>query len=155
LKADTAEDIMTAMRILQLAAGPLLALALLLAGTASAVNAQDAPPEEESAQPAEAPPPIYEPRLLRLAELLGALHFLRGLCEAGDAEAWKQDMEALIAAEAPGPQRQAKLVGRFNHGFETYHSVYRSCTPAAQESIALYLKESAEIAADIRTRYGQ
>lgn len=144
---------MTAMRIRHHAAGVLLAL--FLAGAASAVAAQDAPVIGESAQPSEPPPPIYEPRLLRLAEILGALHFLRELCDAGDGAAWKQDMEALIAAEAPGPQRKAKLVGRFNHGFETYHSVYRSCTPAAKESIALYLKESAEIAADIRTRYGQ
>ncbi|WP_034492263.1 TIGR02301 family protein [Afifella pfennigii] len=132
-----------------------IVLAFMAGGVPARALAQDAPEEPETAAPSEAPPPIYEPKLLRLAELLGALHFLRGLCEAGDGPAWKADMEALLAAEAPGPQRRARLIGRFNHGFETYHSVYRSCTPAAQQSITLYLQESAEIAADIRTRYGQ
>ncbi|MDQ0324781.1 uncharacterized protein (TIGR02301 family) [Rhodopseudomonas julia] len=121
-------------------------------GTASAQEGGDAAASQKSSEP---PPPIYEPKLLRLSELLGALYFLRNLCGADDGPAWKADMEAMLAAEAPGPERKARLIGRFNHGFETYNAVYENCTPAAEASIARYLKESAEIASDIRTRYGQ
>ena len=39
-------------------------------------------------------------------------------------------MDGLLISEKPGPIRRARLVARFNHGFETYHAVYRSCTPA-------------------------
>lgn len=121
-------------------------------GKAAAQEGGDAAASQKSSEP---PPPIYEPKLLRLSELLGALYFLRNLCGAEDGPAWKADMEAMLAAEAPGPERKARLIGRFNHGFETYNAVYETCTPAAEASIARYLKESAEIASDIRTRYGQ
>jgi uncharacterized protein (TIGR02301 family) len=130
-----------------------LAAALLLAGL-PASHAQQA--EEGGAAPqVEPPPPAYEERLLRLAEIMGALHFLRPLCGHDDGPAWKSDMEALLAAETPGPARRGRLVARFNHGFETYHAVYRTCTPSARRAITLYLEEGGRIAAELAARYGQ
>lgn len=114
--------------------------------------------EEEGAAPVgptEPPPPIYDHQLLRLAEILGSLSFLRGLCGAADAETWRDEMRALLAAEHPGPARQGRLVGRFNHGFETFNSVYRSCTPSAQRAIGRYLAEGRKLAGDVRSRYSQ
>jgi uncharacterized protein (TIGR02301 family) len=105
--------------------------------------------------PAEPPPPIYEDQLLRLAEILGSLSFLRNLCGASDAETWRNEMRALLAAEHPGPIRQSRLVGRFNHGFETYNAVYRSCTPSAERAIGRYLAEGQTLANDVRSRYSQ
>lgn len=110
---------------------------------------------QAAAQQREPPPPAYEERLLRLAEIMGALHFLRPLCGHDDGAAWKNDMEALLAAEAPGPMRRARLVARFNHGFETYHAVYRTCTPSARRAIALYVEEGGRISSEVTTRYGQ
>jgi uncharacterized protein (TIGR02301 family) len=129
--------------------------AALLATTADMGLAQEAEAQEEPAPQFEAPPPAYDERLLRLAELLGALHFLRPLCGYPDGAAWKADMEGLLTGESPGPVRRARLVARFNHGFETYHAVYRSCTPSARRAIALYLDEGSRIAADVASRYGQ
>jgi uncharacterized protein (TIGR02301 family) len=123
-------------------------LGLLPSGPFQQARAQEAPI-------AEPPPPAYEERLLRLAEIMGALHFLRPLCDHDDGGTWKNDMEALLAAEAPGPTRRARLVARFNHGFETYHAVYRTCTPSARRAIALYLEEGGRIADDVTARYGQ
>lgn len=117
--------------------------------------AQEARGQEEAAPQVEPLPPAYEERLLRLAEIMGALHFLRPLCGHDDGAAWKADMEALLSAEAPGPTRRARLVARFNHGFETYHAVYRTCTPSAQRAIALYLEEGGRIADEVASRYGQ
>lgn len=114
--------------------------------------AASAAPQGPASEP---PPPIYDDRLLRLSEILGALHFLRGLCGAGDAEEWRVDMEAMVAAEAPGPNRRARLVARFNYGFGTYESVYRACTPAARRAIEIYLLEGERIANDVKSRYGQ
>lgn len=105
--------------------------------------------------PTEPPPPIYEDQLLRLAEILGSLSFLRGLCGAADAETWRDEMRALLAAEHPGPARQGRLVGRFNHGFETFNAVYRSCTPSAERAIRRYLAEGQRLASDVRSRYSQ
>ena len=150
-----------------------LALCLCIAVAPNAASSQepDVVPEAESTEaapsgedgeemalpepPSEPPPPIYEDQLLRLAEILGSLSFLRGLCGAPDAEAWRDEMRALLAAEHPGPARQARLVGRFNHGFETFNAVYRSCTPSAERAINRYLAEGQRLAEDVRSRYSQ
>jgi uncharacterized protein (TIGR02301 family) len=125
----------------------LLAVALIPAAGAQ----EDAAP----AAPAEPPPPIYERQLLRLAEILGSLTFLRPLCGEADGGEWRAAMQALLAAEEPSPQRRSRLIGRFNHGYETFNAVYRSCTPSARLAISRYLKEGEEIAADVQSRYSQ
>ena len=118
------------------------------------VQAQPAPQENEP-QFFEPPPPVYEASLLRLAEVLGGLYFLRGLCGGGDAESWKADMEAILAAEAPGPRRKSRLIARFNHGFETYNAMHRSCTASSRRAMALYLDEARRTVIDVRLRYSQ
>jgi uncharacterized protein (TIGR02301 family) len=123
-------------------------LLLALAGGAAA--------QEEPAEPAtELPPPIYEDKLLRLAEILGSLSFLRDLCGEDDGPGWRAEMSALLAAEEPGPQRRQRLVASFNHGFETFNAVYRACTPSAERAIFRYLSEGQALASDVRSRYSQ
>ncbi len=138
-----------------------LAACIVWVVAALPAHAQDAVPDDvetpAEAPPAivELPPPIYEKQLLRISEILGSLHFLRRLCGDGDEATWQAEMRALLAAEQPTPQRKARLVGRFNHGFETYNSVYRSCTPSARKAITRYLEEGAALSKDVRTRYSQ
>lgn len=140
-----------------------LALGFALAGTALA---QDEVPAETAAPPAapgapeaspsgEPPAPIYEEKLLRLAEILGSLSFLRDLCGGGDGPSWRAEMTALLAAEDPPPQRRLRLIARFNHGFESFNAVYRTCTPSARLAVARYLAEGETLAGDVRGRYSQ
>jgi len=112
-------------------------------------------PAIEGGPPGEPPPPIYEEKLLRLAEILGSLSFLRDLCGGSDGAAWREEMTGLLAAEQPLPLRRRRLIARFNHGFETYNAVYRSCTPSAQLAITRYLAEGQTLASDVRSRYSQ
>jgi uncharacterized protein (TIGR02301 family) len=151
----------------------LFLIGLIAAGLAVPAAAQDAVPEEtpqttpeaaeegsegeaaETEAPPEPPPPVYDDQLLRLAEILGALAFLRDLCGHSDGELWRGEMLALINAENPAPLRRGRLIGRFNHGFETFNAVYRSCTPSAQRAIGHYLVEGEALAAEVRSRYGQ
>ncbi len=143
----------------------LCAFALLLAA-AGAARGQDTAPAESpaskattsapnAAAPSEPPAPIYEAKLLRLSEILGSLSFLRDLCGDSDGSAWRGEMNALLAAEEPPPQRRARLIARFNHGFETYNAVYRVCTPSARLAISRYLAEGQTLASDVRGRYSQ
>ncbi len=127
-----------------------IALALALAGPLAAQEESGTP-----APPTELPPPIYEAKLLRLAEILGSLSFLRDLCGEDDGPVWRTEMSALLTAEDPGPQRRQRLVARFNHGFETYNAVYRSCTPSARRAIGRYLDEGQALASDVRSTYSQ
>ncbi|MBY6241771.1 TIGR02301 family protein [Methylosinus sp. Sm6] len=119
--------------------------------------AKGAPPPALAGAPQpqpEGPPPPYEPQLLRLSEILGALSFLRDLCGDADGEEWRAKMASLLDAEAKAGQRRAKLTGAFNRGFHGYETTYRSCTANARSAIARYLDEGGRIAHDIAYRYG-
>jgi uncharacterized protein (TIGR02301 family) len=96
----------------------------------------------------------YEPQLLRLAELMGALAYLRDLCGAHDAEAFHAKMASLLEVEARSQTRKESLAGAYNNGFRGYELSYRVCTPAAREIIARFLDEAGKISTDVANRYG-
>jgi uncharacterized protein (TIGR02301 family) len=99
---------------------------------------------------AEAP---FEQPLLRLAEVLGSLHYLRNLCgETGDT--WRNEMEQLLSIENPSPERKARFVASFNRGYRSFDNVYVTCTASATEAISRYMKEGEALSRDIATRYG-
>ena len=103
-----------------------------------------------AAQSARAP---YEADMQRLAEILGALHYLRAICGANEGQTWRNEMQALVDAEAPGGDRRERLTGSFNRGYRGFQQTYRTCTPAANLAIRRYLDEGAKIARDITARY--
>ena len=105
------------------------------------------------ARGAESASTTYETDMLRLAEILGALHYLRGLCGSNEGQTWRSDMQALIDAEAPSGERRDRLIASFNRGYRGFQQSYRSCTPAADLAIRRYLEEGARIARDITARY--
>ena len=95
----------------------------------------------------------YDRDLARLAEILGALHYLRALCGANEGAKWRNEMQALVDAETPSGERRDKLVAGFNRGYRGYQQTYRTCTPAADIVIRRYLEEGAKISRDITARY--
>lgn len=102
------------------------------------------------ARAAEAP---FDKGLMRLAEILGSLHFLRNLCgEPGTA--WRDEMEKLLASEKPDEARKAKFVANFNRGYRTFQTTYSTCTSSAVESINRYVREGEAISREIAGRYG-
>jgi uncharacterized protein (TIGR02301 family) len=105
-----------------------------------------APVRAQSAAP-------YDPDMQRLAEILGALHYLRALCGANEGQKWREQMEALVEAEAPSGDRRGKMVAGFNRGYRGFQQTYRNCTPAADIAIRRYLDEGARISRDITARY--
>ncbi len=96
---------------------------------------------------------VLDSDLQRLAEILGALHYLRALCGANEGEKWRKEMQALIDAEASAGERRGKLVAGFNRGYHGFRQTYRTCTPAADLAIRRYLHEGAKISRDITARY--
>ncbi len=106
----------------------------------------------QDAAPTELP---YQAEMLRLSEIMGALHYLRQLCDRGRTSDWRDEMQALLDAEQPDAERRTRMVDRFNHGYESYRSVYRDCTPSAKLAVQRYLDEGARLAADIGEHYGK
>ena len=45
-------------------------------------------------------PPAYGGQLNKLSEVLGSLHYLRTLCGANEGQKWRDEMQALVVAEA-------------------------------------------------------
>jgi len=99
-------------------------------------------------------PAPFDNDLERLAEILGALHYLRAVCNSNEGQRWRDQMQALIDAEASGGERRRKIVASFNRGYRGFQQTYRTCTPAADLAIRRYLDEGAKIARDITARYG-
>lgn len=105
------------------------------------------------AQAQETAPAPFDSDLQRLAEILGALHYLRAVCGSKEGQKWRNEMQALIDAEAPSGERRRKIVASFNRGYQGFQQAYRTCTPAADIAIRRYLDEGARIARDITARY--
>lgn len=101
---------------------------------------------------AQAPAPFDE-NLQRLAEILGALHYLRAICGANEGAKWRNEMQALVDAEAPTGDRRARMIAAFNRGYRGFQQTYRGCTPAADLVIRRYLEEGAKIAREVTARY--
>jgi uncharacterized protein (TIGR02301 family) len=109
-----------------------LALAMLLATVgSSAFAASDAKP--------------YDDRLLRLSEILGAVHYLRELCGANEGQYWRDRMRDLMDAEGSSALRRAKLTRAFNQGYRSYSRTYNACSPSAQTAITRFLSEGSDL----------
>ena len=119
---------------------PLLATRLLISADAAPARAQDA------AAP-------FDGELQRLAEILGTLHYLRGICGANEGLKWRNEMQALVDAETPSGDRRARMIAAFNRGYNGFQQTYRSCTPAATVAIRRYIDEGAKISRDLTARY--
>ncbi len=105
---------------------------LMLAAPAARAAPQDSKP--------------YDDKLLRLSEILGAVHYLRQLCGANEGQFWRDRMKELVDSEGSSALRKAKLTRGFNQGYRSYSRTYNSCTGSAQTAIARFLAEGAEIA---------
>jgi uncharacterized protein (TIGR02301 family) len=136
----------------------LVALAIFLAGTPVMAQTEDNAAEEQEEAPSEPQirtlAPAYDPEMMRLAEILGALHYLRNLCSSGEGQTWRNQMQQLIDREEPTEQRRAELVARFNRGYRGFSEIYTECTPAAAEAANRYLRQGIRLSADIPERYG-
>jgi len=95
----------------------------------------------------------FDGSLQRLAEILGALHYLRGICGANEGQKWRNEMQSIVDAEAPSGERRARMVASFNRGFRGYQQTYRTCTPAADLVIRRYLEEGSKLAREMTARY--
>jgi len=102
------------------------------------------------AQDAAAP---FDGDLQRLAEILGTLHYLRGICGSNEGLKWRNEMQALIDAETPAGDRRARMIAAFNRGYNGFQQTYRSCTPAATVAVRRYIDEGVEISRDLTARY--
>ena len=111
-------------------------------------------PDAKSTTPEMEVPPPYDPELLRLAEILGALTYLDELCASNPSGDWRAKMQSLLEAEAKTAARKERLAGSYNRGFHDYERTYQACTQNAQVVISRFLAEGGKIAHEVVNRYG-
>jgi uncharacterized protein (TIGR02301 family) len=121
--------------------------------TKKAMAAKPSPDAKSNTPETEVPPP-YDPELLRLAEILGALTYLDELCASNPSGDWRAKMQSLLEAEAKTAARKERLAGSYNRGFHDYERTYHTCTQNAQVVIGRFLAEGGKIAHEVVNRYG-
>jgi len=124
---------------------PAIVIVMLIVGGGAGAATAPATAAEVSAP--------FDAGLARLSEILGSLHYLRGLCGANEGAKWRAEMQALLDAEAPSGQRRGQFIAHFNRGYRAYLQTYRTCTPAADLVIRRYLEEGSKIAREVTARY--
>jgi uncharacterized protein (TIGR02301 family) len=87
----------------------------------------------------------YDQQIYQLAELLGAVHYLRELCGAEEGQIWRNQMRELVSAEGTTALRRARLVDSFNKGYRGYARTYRTCTKPALVAIDRFLEQGASL----------
>jgi uncharacterized protein (TIGR02301 family) len=95
----------------------------------------------------------FDGELQRMSEILGALHYLRGICGNNEGNKWRSEMQALVDAETPSGERRARMIAAFNRGYNGFQQTYRTCTPAANTAIRRHVEEGARISRDLTARY--
>ncbi len=91
----------------------------------------------------------YDDKLMRLAEILGAVHYLRELCSSNEGLLWRDRMKELLDAEGSSALRRARLTRSFNQGYRSYSRTYVTCTPSAQTAVSRFLAEGLQISEDL------
>ncbi|MCU0884311.1 MAG: TIGR02301 family protein [Beijerinckiaceae bacterium] len=129
------------------------ALAQTQQGTGRTAPRSPAAPAAPAA-PVEPAPTAYEPDMLRLAEVIGSLAFLRQLCGGAEAPAWRQRMTELLDAEGTTPGRRERLAGAYNRGFRGFALTYRTCTAAAGEATARLSADGERLSRILAGRFG-
>ncbi|CAN7172132.1 TIGR02301 family protein [Bosea sp. LjRoot237] len=125
----------------------------LLAQARRPAQPQQRPAEPPPAEP-ESPPPPYEPQLLKLAEIIGSLAYLRTLCETREAQDWRERMAALLESEGRSPQRRERLASAYNRGYRAYSATHRTCSDGSQEASARLAVEGEKLAKALASRFG-
>ncbi|MDK1384886.1 TIGR02301 family protein [Sinorhizobium sp. 8-89] len=131
--------------------GAVLVFAAGAAAQEEAQSQQDKAPEaatEEKSTP-------YDQRLIRLAEILGSVHYLRNLCLKAEEDTWRRSTQELLDKETGDePKRRERLTAAFNRGYRTFASVYTTCTEPATLAEQRYRAEGATLASEIVARFG-
>ena len=121
-------------------ASGLIVTGLLLSAliTPAPARAQSSPSEITDARP-------YDDKLIRLSEILGAVHYLRELCGGNEGQVWRDRMRELIDTDKGSALRRVKLTKSFNHGYRSYRRTYQSCSAPAQATLAKFVAEGVEL----------
>ncbi|MAB13451.1 MAG: TIGR02301 family protein [Parvibaculum sp.] len=94
--------------------------------------------------------------MMRLAEVLGAVHYLRPLCGSHEGQKWRNQMIRMLdAVHTSGDERQV-LISHFNIFYYRYRDAYPRCTGSAARDANRLVSEGQRLAEALARRgYGR
>lgn len=92
--------------------------------------------------------------LVRLAEILGAVHHLREVCGANEGQLWRGKMQELLRLERPDDNLKELMVSRFNRAYHQHRQAYPRCTVQARSDIDRFLDEGAGLSGRLAAQTG-
>ncbi|WOF73179.1 TIGR02301 family protein [Parvibaculaceae bacterium PLY_AMNH_Bact1] len=93
-----------------------------------------------------------EGEMVRLAEILGAVHHLREVCNANEGQLWRSKMQDLLRHEKPVPDMKELMVARFNRAYHQHRLAYPRCTGQARADAARFLDEGSGLTQRLAAR---
>ena len=96
----------------------------------------------------------YDARLLRLSEILGAVHHLREICGANEGQLWRDQMTDILQAEEPPAILRRRMVAAFNMSYRGYQRTYGTCTQSAKTAANRFFSEGMAITKGLASEIG-
>jgi uncharacterized protein (TIGR02301 family) len=109
-------------------------LALLLLGSGLSAHAQT--PVKR--------PPNTDRTLERLADAMGAVHYLNVVCEGRKRQDWRDRMVELLELEQPDYYLRSRLIGAFNRGYQEQERMFPACSDALKSEISQQIQLKAK-----------
>ncbi len=89
----------------------------------------------------------YWADVLRVAEILGSVHYMRDLCDGSEGQVWREKMRELLKATEPDEQTRELLVGHFNSAYHKARIAHGRCSGKTVTEINRLLDEGAKLSA--------
>jgi len=94
--------------------------------------------------------------MMRLAEVLGAVHYLRPLCGSHEGQKWRDQMIRMLQSVRTSGDDQQVLISHFNIFYYRYRDAYPRCTGDAVRDANRLVAEGQRLAQTLALRgYGQ
>lgn len=98
-----------------------------------------------STAPARPRDAAYNADLIRLSEVLGAIHYLRALCRTNEGQLWRNKMTEMLETEEPDEDQRQLLVSHFNITYHRYRKAYERCTTQAVSDANQFIEEGEQL----------
>ena len=94
--------------------------------------------------------------MMRLAEVLGAVHYLRPLCGSHEGQKWRNQMIRMLDSVPTSGDEKQVLISHFNIFYYRYRDAYPHCTRHAVKDANRLVSEGQRLAEALARRgYGQ
>lgn len=88
----------------------------------------------------------YRADMVRLAEVLGAVHLLRERCGAREGQMWRRKMLEMLDIEASRKQERDMLINHFNKSYYAMRVNHSRCSMRTISEMNAYIDEGASLA---------